>query len=49
MTILEKKIAKNIDIIKSGNITRLKREDDKNHEFIYFHDFLVEMYSFYKQ
>ena len=21
---------KNIDIIKSGNITRLKREDDKN-------------------
>ena len=31
--------AKNIDIIKSGNITRLKREDDKNHEFIYFHDF----------
>lgn len=29
MTILEKKIAKNIDIIKSGNITRLKREDDK--------------------
>ena len=33
MTILEKKIAKNIDI------TRLKREDDKNHEFIYFHDF----------
>ena len=39
MTILEKKIAKNIDIIKSGNITRLKREDDKSHEFIYFHDF----------
>ena len=39
MTILEKKIAKNIDIIKSGDITRLKREDDKNHEFIYFHDF----------
>ena len=26
MTILEKKIAKNIDIIKSGNITRLKRD-----------------------
>lgn len=49
MTILEKKIAKNIDIIKSGNITRLKREDDKNRNLYIFMIFLVEMYSFYKQ
>ena len=47
MTILEKKIAKNIDIIKSGNITRGKMIKIMN--LYIFMIFLVEMYSFYKQ